>query len=180
MMKAFRKTRYRATQFFSSVKPTFSLEDWALVDRVLGKNGQALALFYQMNPADQRHSLAVLKTLLSWGEDHPALYQAALLHDSAKAMGQPLFHRVVIVLLKTLCPPLLAKLAAAPLGCARWRRPFVVHASHPQIGADWAEKAHCPPLTVSLIKMHQQKPTPQPQNLSEHLHLALYKADGMN
>lgn len=180
MMKAFKKTRYRATQFFSSVKPTFSLEDWALVDRVLGENKQALGLFYQMSAADRRHSLAVLKTLLSWGEDHPALYQAALLHDSAKAMGQPLFHRVTIVLLRIICPPLLSKLADASLGCARWRRPFVVHASHPQIGADWAEKAQCAPLTVTLIKTHHQKPAPQPQNLAEHLHLALYKADGMN
>lgn len=180
MSKVWQKTRYRAAQFFSSVKPVFSLEDWALVDRVLGENQQALALFYQMSAADQHHSLAVLKTLLSWGEDHPALYQAALLHDSGKAMGQPLFHRVAIVLLRALCPPLLAKLAGASPACARWRRPFVVHASHPQIGADWAEKAQCAPLTVTLIKTHHQKPVPQPQNLSEHLHLALYKADGIN
>jgi hypothetical protein len=33
----------------------------------------------------------------------------------------------------------------------------VVHAWHPQIGAEWAHQAGCEPLAVTLILRHQDK-----------------------
>ncbi|HEY85640.1 MAG TPA: hypothetical protein G4N96_11090, partial [Chloroflexi bacterium] len=61
-----------------------------------------------------------------------------------------------------------------------WRRPFVVHAQHPQIGADWAKEASCNSMTVALIKHHQEKPALLPDNLFNKLHKLLYTADGEN
>ncbi|OQY26479.1 MAG: hypothetical protein B6243_14220, partial [Anaerolineaceae bacterium 4572_5.2] len=134
------------------LRPGVSTEDLALAKSLLGENSPAMALFLRMSAADQQHAIAVLQSLRDRGEDHPPLLQAALLHDVGKAMGQPLFHRVAIVLLQTFWPAALVKLADAPLNnCPVWRRPFVVHAQHPQIGADWAKEASCNSMTVALI-----------------------------
>ena len=88
----------------------------------------------------------------------------------AKSIGQPIPHRVAIVLFEAFWPTALQKLSASPEGdngmpfvdsqirqCAWWRRPFVVHAWHPQIGAIWAKEAGCDPQTVALILRHQDK-----------------------
>jgi hypothetical protein len=39
----------------------------------------------------------------------------------------------------------------------RWRRPFIIHAYHPAIGAAWAEAAGCETVAVRLILNHQAK-----------------------
>ncbi len=163
------------------LRPTVSTADLALVKSVLGKNPAAMALFWQMSAADQQHAIAVLQTLRRNGEDHPALLQAALLHDAGKALGQPLLYRIAIVLLQTFWPAALVNLANAPLNaCPAWRRPFVVHAQHPKIGAAWAQEAGCNAITVSLIEHHQEKPALLPDNLFGKLHQLLYAADGEN
>jgi hypothetical protein len=83
------------------------------------------------------------------------------------------WQRAVIVLLERFAPHLLVRLSQeAPQGYAMslpkgpalslpkgWRRPFVVHARHPQAGAHWAEEAGCSPLTVALIRRHQDQST---------------------
>jgi len=71
--------------------------------------GSRLKPLLPMPRGDQRHSLAVLRTLLEWGETHPALLQAALLHDVGKAAA-PLspWERALLVLTEALCPALLA------------------------------------------------------------------------
>lgn len=180
MIKTVKKAHYRAEQFFASLNPTFTVADWKLVDLVLGKNEKALSLFYQMSAADRQHAIAVLKTLMDWGATDSALHQAALLHDVGKSMGQPLPHRVIIVLLKAFRPQLLTRLAAAPLTCRRWRRPFAVHARHPQIGAAWAKDAGCHSLAIKLIETHQHEPAKTPQTETEKLHQLLFNADGVN
>ena len=38
-----------------------------------------------------------------------------------------------------------------------WRRAFVVHAWHPEVGARWAQEAGCSALTVALIRRHQDR-----------------------
>jgi len=180
MTPALQTVQYRTRQFFLAVRPRVSEADLAEVAWVLAGNRAAISLFRQMSPADQRHALAVWHTLQTWGHTHRALGQAALLHDVGKSPGQPLFHRVVIVLLEKFRPALLARLADAPLDCALWRRPFVVNAQHPHLGARWAQEAGCSPLVVSLIAMHQQKPATPAPDFTATLQAALYRADNLN
>lgn len=171
---------YRAKQFFAALKPSISGEDWQLVELVFQENASALALFRYMSTADQQHAITVLRTLLLQGKDHWALQQAALLHDVGKVSGQPLIYRVVIVLLNAFWPAGLGKLAQGSLTCAAWRKPFVVHAQHPQIGATWAQEAGCSEAVVTLIRIHQKKPPDHPKTLLENWHQALYEADSAN
>jgi len=75
----------------------------------------------------------------------------------------PAWRRAIIVLLNRFAPRLLARLSQGePQGCAvslsrGWRYPFVVHARHPEVGARWAQEAGCSPLTVALIRRHQDR-----------------------
>lgn len=172
--------RYRAKQFFAALKPSISAEDRRLVESVFETNKPALALFKHMSVVDQQHAIAVLRTLLACGQDHRVLQQAALLHDVGKVIGQPLIYRVAIVLLNAFWPAGLGKLARGALTCVAWRRPFVVHAQHPQIGATWAQEAGCSEAVVTLIRIHQKKPLDHPKTLLENWHQALYEADNAN
>ncbi len=106
---------------------------------------------------DQHHSLAVLRTLRAAGHAEPALLQAALLHDAAKAAaGLTLLHRVAIVLLKAFRPQILHAWAALPQPAqSDLRYPFWAHANHPAAGADLAAAAGCDPLAALLIQRHQ-------------------------
>ncbi len=180
MTRILKAAHYRARQFFAALHPSITPEDWLLVTSVLQQNPSALSLFQRMPRSDQQHAIAVLQTLHQQGHTHPALQQAALLHDVGKALGQPLVYRVLVVLLKSLWPAALAKLSNAPLDSPAWQRPFVVNAHHPQIGADWARNAGCDALTVTLIKMHRQLPANHNTTLLETLHRQLYKADNRN
>jgi len=180
MTRLLHAIRYRAGQFFAALRPALSAEDWAQVKAVLGRDTPALSLFRRMSAPDRRHAVAVLRAVRQAGEDHPALLQAALLHDVGKSLGQPLLHRVVIVLLNAFWPAALTTLSDAPLTTARWRRPFVVHARHSEIGARWAAEAGCHPLAVALIRRHQQPPPAEPLTLPDRLHRVLYRADGLN
>jgi hypothetical protein len=201
---------YRASQFFAALKAMFlvgtrgglTAADEALVTTILTILPQQ-RLFARMSPNDQRHALAVACTLQRAGYDQPALLQAALLHDVAKSMGQPIVHRVLIVLLKAFWPSGLQRLSEpvnqrmvngewrvnaqySPIRLfahsliSDWRRPFVIHAQHPAIGAAWAEEAGCEPLAVRLIARHQETLKGKPAEEEEKLLAALQWADGLN
>jgi hypothetical protein len=118
----------------------------------------ARLLFDGMPRNDQRHSLNVLRSLRAAGHDDPALMQAALLHDVAKsAGGVRLFHRVAVVLLKIALPGWAERRAQTQAPARRdLRYPFWVHANHPRLGADMAAEAGCDPVTVTLIREHQE------------------------
>ena len=73
---------YRVRQFGRALTARVSLEERALVARVLP--APAAALFYHMPRQDQRHGLDVLYGLQARGEDAPELLAAALLHDIGK------------------------------------------------------------------------------------------------
>jgi len=153
-------------------------EDLALVNAVLPSPAQQ-HLFGQMPPNDRRHGLAVARTLRQAGHDHPALLQAGLLHDVGKSLGQPIIHRVLIVLCEAYWPAALRRLSApGPTGW--WRRPFVIHAEHPAMGAAWARASGCEPLAVSLIARHQDKLPPQLVTEEDQLLSVLQWADGLN
>jgi hypothetical protein len=201
---------YRSFQFFAAVKA--SLPAWAgglpaelppadaaLMRSILRAPAQQ-ALFNRMPPNDRRHAIAVAKTLQQDGHHKPVLLQAALLHDVAKSMGQPIPHRVAIVLLEAFWPAGLQKLSQWPgtndelpksdaasstvdlqiRAIGWWRRPFVVHAHHPPIGADWAARSACDPLAVELILRHQEKLAGPPASETDHLLAALQRADNLN
>lgn len=177
---------YRASQFFAAVRASLPgglgglsgrlpAADAALVAAVLPD--AARRLFRAMPPNDQRHAIAVARVLRPAGYTSQAIMQAALLHDVAKSIGQPIPHRVAIVLFEAFWPGALKKLSelqitdrTSPANAAdfaladsqiraipAWRRPFVVHAWHPQIGAAWAQQAGCELLAVNLILRHQDK-----------------------
>ena len=201
---------YRAFQFFAALKAGLpartggglSDDDKAWVTVILSMPDQR-RLFGRMSPNDQRHALAVARTLQRAGYDQPALLQAALLHDVAKSMGQPIVHRVLIVLLNAFWPAGLQRLSEpvnqrmvngewrvnaqySPIRpfahslISDWCRPFVIHAQHPAIGAAWAEEAGCEPLAVRLIARHQEMLKGEPAGEEEKLLAALQWADGLN
>jgi hypothetical protein len=195
MSKSLQLARYRAAQFFAaaqaglaarrgSSQPDLTTDEVALIASILPAAAQQ-ALFHRMSTNDRRHALAVLQTLRQAGHTDLALLQAALLHDMAKSLGQPLGHRVLIVLFNAFWPAALARLARLKstqvvTQVGPWRRPFVIHAQHPTIGAAWAEAARCEPVAVQLIACHQDKLPSIPANETERLLAALQWADNLN
>ena len=172
---------YRVRQFFGALTARTDKQDEQTLTPVLTLSQQDL--FRRMPTNDQRHSLNVCRTLRQAGHtegtpEGKALLAAALLHDVGKSQGRIwLWHRVAIVLLERWAPRALDRLSSGkPQG---WRQGFVVHRQHPEVGAQWAERAGCSPLTVTLIRRHQE---PLDETLCEENQLlaALQQADGMN
>jgi len=156
-----RRALYRSRQFFQALGAgltSLTLEERDLADEHLP--GMARHLFHSMPPADQRHSLKVLAALHDAGHDHPALLQAALLHDCAKREGGVrLWHRVALVLLKAFWPALATHWAAEPAPARADRcYPMWAYLHHPERGAALAAAAGCDPLAVALIRRHQEPP----------------------
>jgi hypothetical protein len=146
------RVAYRARQFLRALTASLAEEDLEEVEGVLTPPQRAL--FLRMPPADRRHALAVYRALQARGPQPRDLLVAALLHDVGKAAAPlPLWVRVAVVLLERFAPRLLDRLSEGkPRG---WRRPFAVYRRHAEIGAEWAARAGCSPLTVDLILRHQ-------------------------
>lgn len=147
--------RYRVGQFLRAL--TARVPDEEVEQAITVLPPEARALFRRQAAQDQHHALAVYHTLCRAGHTNPQLLAAALLHDVGKAAARlPAWQRAVIVLLDRFAPRLLARLGRGkPQG---WRRrPFVVHALHAEVGARWAQEAGCSPLTVALIRRHQDR-----------------------
>jgi hypothetical protein len=179
-----RRALYRSRQFFQALgarlTPVTSEERSAAWDHL---PRSARYLFDSMPPADQRHSLKVLAALHDAGYGHPALLQAALLHDCDKREGGVrLWHRVALVLLKAFWPALASRWAAEPAPArADWRYPIWAHLHHPERGAALAAAAGCDPLAVALIRHHQEPPAAHAGDPSfDELLAALQAADDDN
>ena len=168
---------YRVRQFFSALFARVSSDDLREADEVLSPDAQKL--FRRMSVSDQRHSLNVMRTLRRQGHSEPDVLAAALLHDAGKSAARLYpWHRAIIVLSAHFAPGVLAWLTSdEPRG---WRRPFVIHRQHSEIGAEWATQAGCSALTVSLIRRHQEPLRCAPQDEQERLLVALQRADGVN
>ena len=167
---------HRVGQFFRALTARVSDEEVKRATRALTPEAQSL--FLRQTTQDQRHALAVYRALRQAGDTDSHLLAAALLHDVGKAATWlSAVHRSIIVLLARFAPALLARLSR---GEARWwNRPFVVHAHHPQIGARWAEEVGCSPLTVALIRRHEEGPA-DGQTEQDRLLAALRAADDAN
>jgi hypothetical protein len=150
-------------------------------------------LFLLMPSSDQRHALAVLRTLQRRGRCEPALAQAALLHDVGRGLpelaedvghdGQStsirVWHRVAAVLLEAFHPALLRRLALNNPG--NWRYAFFVLLHHASRGANTAQGAGADPLVLALIRWHHSAPSDS--DLDPHgqaLLAALKSADEQN
>jgi hypothetical protein len=157
--------RYRLGQFVRALL-TAHVPEEEVEQAVRVLTPQAQELFHRQAVQDQRHALAVYQALRRAGHANPQLLAAALLHDVGKAAARlPAWQRAIIVLLERFAPHLLACLGQGePQGPMRrlpsgWRRPFIINAQHPETGARWAQEAGCLPLTVALIRRHQNRPS---------------------
>jgi hypothetical protein len=171
---------YRVRQFFDALTAHIDDDDEQVLTGVL--TSAQIALFKQMAPNDQRHSLHVCSTLLQSGDGNPELLAAALLHDVGKSTGRIwLWQRTLIVLLQRWAPGVLQWLARGPdeASAPWWRRGFVINRLHPRVGAQWAEKAGCAATTVALIRRHQE-PLTSIKSAQDRLLAALQWADGVN
>lgn len=156
---------YRSRQFARAIRSRASQEDLELVASILSP--AELELFKQMQMSEQAHSLRVLNALLSQGETNIDLKTAALLHDVGKIRAPlHLWERVLIVLVKAICPGCMQKWGSAASWTSTeglgWRRPFVVAEQHPSWGAELTAESGVSPLAVRVISRHQESFTPSP------------------
>jgi hypothetical protein len=136
------------SQFVAHVRARVEPDESALVRRILPE--AAMALFESMPVADRRHGLDVAEKLLRAGHDDPDLLGAALLHDTAKGHRMRLWHRVAGVLLETLAPSVLRRLASEE--ASSWRHPFHLYLHHEPMSAALAIEAGCPARTGAFIR----------------------------
>ncbi len=143
---------YRTRQFFFGLTARPAAEDLAQARRIL--SAPQMALFLQMQPGEQAHSLLVMRKLLAQGETDSHLLTAALLHDVGKIRGRlRIWERSLIVIGKDLFP---ARVKAWGRGALRgWQRAFVIAEQHPEWGASLAQEAGVSPQAVALIRYHQ-------------------------
>ncbi|MHB0868062.1 MAG: HD domain-containing protein [Chloroflexota bacterium] len=155
-------------------------EDRALAARHLST--AEWELFARMEPADQRHSVRVLRTLIESGVADEELLAAALLHDVGKSRCRiSVLHRTVAVLLEALfgeLPPFALQKRSG------WWMPIFVLANHPRLGACMLTQAGSTERVWRLVELHQQDPRlvrwlPDSQWLREAL-IALRRADNVN
>jgi hypothetical protein len=177
---------YRVSQFFRALAAWVPKRELSLLSEYL--TPPQAELFLRMPRCDQRHGLDVFHVLRRKQHHDHDLLTAALLHDVGKsghALSSPkggrlrLWHRVLIVLINALRPELLSRLASDEP--RSWRYPLFVHQHHPELGAELAQVAGCSPITIELIRRHQQPPSSNPlETRQDELLAALQEADGVN
>lgn len=169
---------YRAGQFWRVLTAGKLPESaWAEISAVLGED--ELALFQRFSNSDRRHSYRVLRTLKSAGDQHADLLAAALLHDIGKTQAAlSIWQRSLIVLGSAIFPQRSAQWGQGKANS--WRAPFAVKEKHPDWGADMAQKAGSRPLTVELIRRHQEPLPAVVEREADRLLRRLQWADDLN
>jgi len=172
------RIRYRLWQAWQAVSGR-PLSDAARQEIGQCLSAAELALFRRYRLPDQRHTYRVFKSLQEAGETHPALLAAALLHDVGKTKEPvPLWARSLAVLGEKMAPRRTAGWAQGePAG---WRRAFQLKGQHATWGADMAIAAGSDPLTVRLIRRHQDVRPNNAIDLEDRLLAALMWADDRN
>ena len=138
---------HRVMQAVAHVRARVDPAEEELARRVLP--ARAFALYRAMPVADRRHALDVVDRLLASGHDDADLVAAALLHDAAKGDRMRLWHRAGGVLLESLAPRALRRLASADP--RSWRHPFHLYLHHGRLSADLAASAGCGPRVGAFI-----------------------------
>lgn len=153
MMEA---VRYRAGQFLRALTARRSISEERVAQAIRILTPEARALFARQAAQDQRHALAVYETLRRSEHTNSHLLVAALLHDVGKAAARlPAWQRAMVVLLARLAPRLLDWMVRR--GRDSSAGPVAIYLRHAEIGAEWAEGAGCSPLTVALIRRHEDR-----------------------
>ncbi|MBE3075417.1 MAG: hypothetical protein IMZ75_10815 [Actinobacteria bacterium] len=146
---------YRIGQGFSNLRGSTVPARDALAVQQLGD--EELKLFRRMASVDQRHCLAVARSLQASGGPDPSLLKAALLHDVGKSFCSiSLVHRTVAVLLTALFGSLPSFLLWQPEGS--WWMPFRVLANHPRLGAGMLAGAGTEERVWRLVELHHLAP----------------------
>jgi hypothetical protein len=146
---------YRFRQFFGGVFARVSDAERREVNAVL--NPSACAWFHALPRDLQWHGLQVMHDLKAAGVDRSDVLAAALLHDAGKAEGPngPLV-RTFIVLAVRLAPNWAARRKAIDYHSARGiDRVLAIAYQHPEIAAQKAAACGCDPITIDLIRHHQ-------------------------
>ena len=146
---------YRARQFFGGLFARVSDADRREAEAVL--NPPARAWFRSLPRDVQWHGLRVMHDLQHAGVDRPEVLAAALLHDAGKATGSsgPLV-RAFIVLAVHLAPDWSARRKEIDYREAQGiDRVLAIAYQHPQIAAEKAIACGCDPITIELIRYHQ-------------------------
>lgn len=169
---------YRVGQFWQVVTAG-KLPDsaWAEIGTVLSED--EMALFRRFSNSDRWHSYRVLRTLKSAGDLDVDLLTAALLHDIGKTqVALSIWQRTFIVLGRAIFPGRSAAWGQwQPVG---WRTPFVVKEKHPEWGAAMAQNAGSSPLTIELIRRHQELLPTAAATEADRLLRRLQWADDLN
>jgi hypothetical protein len=122
-------------------------------------NPSARAWFRALPRDVQWHGLHVMHDLQHAGVDRPEVWAAALLHDAGKAVGPsgPLV-RAFIVLARHLAPDWSTRRSQLDYRRARGiDRVLAIAYQHPQIAAEKAAECGCDPVTIDLIRRHQDR-----------------------
>ncbi len=173
---------YRVRQGIDNLWARTAPADSALLHRFLSR--EELMLFLRMDPADQRHSLRVLQTILDQGHRDVDLAKAALLHDVGKAQCHiSVVHRTAAVLVAGIIgrlPPLGVVLPLRTL----WY-PFYVIANHPRIGAAMLARSGSLERVWRLAELHHLEPhqvgrLPRDNEWIQQALLILRRADNQN
>lgn len=172
---------YRVRQFWHALHARPAASDLDLARLVLSP--QQFALFCQMQPSEQAHSLGVLRQLQAQASVPHELQVAALLHDAGKSLAPlQLSERIWIVLVGALAPAWAQRQGSLPLHPETpfWQRPLIVARQHPEWGARLAEEAGVSPLVAAIIRRHQQKISTPNGSPAEDLLLRLQAVDDRN
>lgn len=135
-----------------------SAADLALLGSILSGAERELFEAYSIN--DQNHGIRVVKLIDRENEANLSLQKAALLHDVGKTkVGRlSVIDRSIAVAVKKIMPSLSRHWGMGELETAnRFQLPSIVRAQHAAWGADMVQAAGGDPLTVSLIRRHQDK-----------------------
>jgi hypothetical protein len=153
MVKA---VHYRVEQFLRALTARHAISEVRIEQAARILTPEARALFARQAPQDQRHALAVYETLCQEGHTHQDLLTAALLHDVGKAAARlPAWQRGMFVLAERFVPGMLDHAMRSETGS--WGGSLADYAGHAEIGAHWTEKVGCSPLTVALIRRHEEQ-----------------------
>jgi hypothetical protein len=145
-------------------------------DRSLPPEAQA---WFRSLPHDlQWHGLQVMRDLQRSGIDQSEVLVAALLHDAGKAVGPsgPI-GRAIVVLAKKFAPKWFARYSTIDWRSAHGLdRLMAVAQQHPQIAAERAQACGCDPITIDLIRRHQDRSNPN----NDPLLIAFQEVDDRN